>query len=58
MTTEEIKAMASVIDHLVVSGWKVYSELTPEGYILAEKGNRKWCVKVLPSQEGIEKDER
>jgi hypothetical protein len=48
MTTEEIKAMASVIDHLVVSGWKVYSELTPEGYILAEKGNRKWCVKVLP----------
>ena len=31
MTIEEIKAMASIIDNLIVSGWKVDLELTPEG---------------------------
>ena len=50
MTIEEIKTMALVIDHLIVNDWKVHSELTPEGYILAEKGSRKWCIKVLPYQ--------
>jgi hypothetical protein len=50
MTIEEIKTMALVIDDLIVNGWRV-SDLTPEGYILAKKGSKKWWIKVLPYDE-------
>lgn len=45
---EMTKARAMVAHDLMSRGWKL--EIDSEGYLVAEKDEAKWLIKVIPSE--------
>ena len=54
LEVEEIEGIELVRNNLKSKGWTVDKDLTEEGYLLAQKGNRKWVILVARAYEQVE----